>query len=78
MRSFAEPVSSAADFYLKVKEALCHKSVEMEEDREGLGFHLGRGLIQFLQYALKFSVCMQYKDLPYMPNTVYHTTVRSN
>lgn len=34
-------VSSAADFYPTVKAALHHESVDLEEDRSGLGFHLG-------------------------------------
>ncbi len=35
--------SSAADFYPTVKAALRHESTDSEEDREGLGCHLGRG-----------------------------------
>ncbi len=35
--------SSAADFYPTVKAALRHESADSEEDREGLGCHLGQG-----------------------------------
>ncbi len=33
-----------ADFYLTVKATLRHESADSEEDREGLGCHLGQGL----------------------------------
>ncbi len=33
----------AADFYLTVKVASRHESVDSEEDREGLGCHVGQG-----------------------------------
>ncbi len=36
--------SSTADLYPTVKAALRHESVDSEEDREGLGCHLGQGL----------------------------------
>ncbi len=36
----------AADFYPTVKAALRHESANSEEDREGLGCHLGQGLSQ--------------------------------
>ncbi len=35
--------SSPADFYLTVKAALRHENADSEEDREGLGCHLGQG-----------------------------------
>ncbi len=35
--------SSSADFYPTVKAALRHESADSEEDREGLGCHLGQG-----------------------------------
>ncbi len=34
---------STADFYPTVKAALRHESADTEEDREGLGCHLGQG-----------------------------------
>ncbi len=34
----------AADFYPTVKAALRHESADSEEDRKGLGCHLGQGL----------------------------------
>ncbi len=34
---------STADFYPTVKAALHHESADTEEDREGLGCHLGQG-----------------------------------
>ncbi len=43
--------SSAADFYLTVKAALRHESADSEEDREGLGDHLGQGLTVEIQLA---------------------------
>ncbi len=36
-------VSSAADFYPKVKAAWCHESVDSEKDRRGSGCRLGQG-----------------------------------
>ncbi len=41
-------MSFATDFYLTVKVALRHESVDSEEDRQGLGCHLGQGLVNFL------------------------------
>ncbi|ROL43658.1 hypothetical protein DPX16_2896 [Anabarilius grahami] len=38
-----KPASSTADFYLTVKAALRHPSVDSKEDREGLAFLLGQG-----------------------------------
>ncbi len=32
------------DYYPTLKAALCHESADSEEDREGLGCHLGQGL----------------------------------
>ncbi len=37
----------AADFYPTVKAALRHESADSEEDREGLGGHLGQGLLMW-------------------------------
>ncbi len=36
--------STTADFYPTVNAVLHHEGVDSEEDREGLGCHLGRGL----------------------------------
>lgn len=36
--------SFTTDFYPTVKSALCHKSVDPEEELKGLGFHLGQGI----------------------------------
>lgn len=36
--------SSSANFYLTVRVALRHESVDSEEERDGLGCHLGQGL----------------------------------
>ncbi len=42
------------DFYPTVKAALRHESADSEEDRKGLGCHLGQGLcIQVDTYFLK-------------------------
>ncbi len=41
--SIRTSAESTADFYPTVKAALRHKSADSEEDREGLGCHLGQG-----------------------------------
>ncbi|ROL44594.1 hypothetical protein DPX16_18305 [Anabarilius grahami] len=44
-RTFAKPKSSTADVYPTVKAPLRHKSLDSEEDFEGLQFHLRQGLL---------------------------------
>ncbi len=61
----------ATDFYPIVKAALRHESADSEEDREGLGGHLGQGLLMWYYGDHSAQMCSSWSSSADRPGVLH-------